>query len=58
MEPSEGQYLVINALETLDLLVRQIYDMNRGVWYIETPSLVLPIAMILQNGEVVPTTWE
>jgi hypothetical protein len=58
MEPSEAQYLIINALETLDLLARQIYDMEQGIWYIETPSQVLPIAMILQDGEVVPTSWE
>jgi hypothetical protein len=52
--PSSGiQYLIINALETLDLLRWRIYDEEKGFWYIETPSQVLPRAAILQNGEVV-----
>jgi hypothetical protein len=58
MEPTEAQYLIINALDTLGLLVREIYDLEQGVWYIETPSLVLPIAIILPSGDVFPTTWE
>ncbi len=58
MEPTEEQYLIINALDILDLLIRSIYDEDQGVWYIETPSPILPIAMILQNGDIVPTTWE
>jgi hypothetical protein len=58
VEPTEEQYLIINALDILDLLIRSIYDEDQGVWYIETPSPILPIAMILQNGDIVPTTWE
>lgn len=58
MEPSEVQYLIINALDTLDLLERQYYSRDNGNWYIETPSPVLPITMILQNGDIVPTIWE
>ncbi len=58
MEPSEAQYLVINALDTLNLLGNNFYDEDRGIWYIETPSLVLPISKILQNGEIVPIESE
>ena len=57
MEPSEAQYLIINALETLDLLLNTFYDEGGGNWYINTPSSVLPVAMILQNGDIVPTDW-
>lgn len=58
MEPSEDQYIVINALDTLELLGNNFYDEDRGVWYIETPSTVLPISKILQNGEIVPIEAE
>lgn len=58
MEPTEARYLIVNALDTLELLERQYYSRDNGNWYIETPSPILPIAMILQNGEIVPTTWE
>ncbi len=52
--PSSGvQYLIINALETLDLLIWKIYDEEKGFCYIETPSPVLPRAAILQSGEIV-----
>lgn len=57
MEPSEAQYLIINALETLDLLQNTFYDEGSGNWYINTPSPVLSIAMILQTGDIVPTDW-
>ena len=57
MEPSEEQYLIINALQTLDLLQSTFYDEDSGNWYINTPSSVLLIAMILQNGDIVPTNW-
>ncbi|MBZ8181361.1 hypothetical protein [Oscillatoria salina] len=52
MEPSEAQYLVINALETLGLLVWRLYDEEKGFWYITSPSRILPRAVIFQNGEV------
>ena len=54
MEPSEVQYLILNALDTLELLGSRFYDEYTGTWYIETPSPVLPIARILQNGDIVP----
>jgi hypothetical protein len=57
VEPTESQYLIINALQTLDLLEYDFYDPDRGEWYIATPSLVLPIAMILSTGDIVPTNW-
>ena len=57
MEPTEFQYLIINALQTLGLLEYDFYDQDRGEWYIATPSTVLPISMILFNGDIVPTNW-
>lgn len=57
MEPTEEQYLILNALDTLALL-GNVYDPDRGVWYIETPSRILPIARILPNGEIFPATPE
>lgn len=54
MEPTESQYLIINALQTLELLERDFYDRDGGNWYIQTPSQVLPTAVILQNGDIVP----
>jgi len=38
MEPSEAQYLIINALDTLDLLSSNLYDEDTGDWYIRTNS--------------------
>jgi hypothetical protein len=58
VEPTEAQYLILNALETLGLIVYSLYDPDRGVWYIATPSLVLPIARILPDGEIAPVTPE
>jgi hypothetical protein len=58
MEPSELQYSIISALETLELLQNSFYDQSSGNWYINTSSSVLPIAIILQNGDVVPPNWE
>ncbi|MDV2996496.1 MAG: hypothetical protein N4J56_006150 [Chroococcidiopsis sp. SAG 2025] len=57
MEPTEEQYLIINALDTLDLLQNGFYDESTGDWYIQTPSPVLPISIIQHDGEVVPTNW-
>ena len=54
MEPSEAQFLIINALESLELLNWRLYDEEKGFWYIRTPSRVLPVAVILHNGDVVP----
>jgi hypothetical protein len=58
VEPTEVQYLIINALETLELLQWKLYDEATGSWHIQTPSPVLPLASILQNGDVVPFGWE
>jgi hypothetical protein len=57
VEPTEYQYLIINALETLELLEWRLYDPDTGIWRIQTPSPVLPVAYILQNGDIVPTDW-
>ncbi|NJK67023.1 MAG: hypothetical protein HC789_18555 [Microcoleus sp. CSU_2_2] len=57
MKPTESQYLVINALQTLQLIEYEFYDGESGDWYIATPSQVLPVAVILPNGEIVPTNW-
>ena len=54
MEPTEVQYLVLNALDTLELLIENRYDQNTGIWYIYTPSTVLPFAMLRQNGDITP----
>lgn len=58
VEPTENQFLVINTLETLDLLIWRLYDEDTGYWHIQTFSTVLPLATILENGEVVPFGWE
>ena len=57
MEPSELQYSIVNALETLELLQNSFYDEGSGNWYVNTSSSVLPIAIILQSGDVVPPNW-
>ena len=57
MEPTEAQYLVLNALETLELLEGMLYDEERGFYLISTLSSILPIALVLQDGEIIPTSW-
>ena len=57
MEPTEEQYLILNALETLNLIEYDFYDSENGDWYIATPSPILPISIILPNGEIIPTLW-
>lgn len=57
MEPSEAQYLIINALDTLDLLSSNFYDEDTGDWYMQTPSSTLPNSIIRQNGDIVPLDW-
>jgi hypothetical protein len=52
LEPTEAQYLIINALETLELLQQQTFDSDTGNWYVSTPSRVLLIAMILPSGDI------
>jgi hypothetical protein len=53
VEPTEEQYLVINALETLDLLLFRLYDEEEGFWMLITPSPILPRSYLIQNGEIV-----
>ncbi|OCR02833.1 hypothetical protein BCD67_15640 [Oscillatoriales cyanobacterium USR001] len=57
MEPTEAQYLIVNALQTLNLVEYDFYDPENGDWYIATISYVLPIAIILPTGDIVPTRW-
>ena len=57
MEPTEEQYLILNALETLNLIEYDFYDSENGDWYIATPDAILPISIVLPNGEIIPTRW-
>ncbi len=57
MEPSEAQYLIITALDTLGFLIYHLYDRETGNWYIETSSNVLQRSVILQTGDIYPTDW-
>lgn len=57
VEPTEAQYLILNALDTLKLLIHSFYDQDEGSWYIRTPSPVLPTARLLQNGDIVPINF-
>ena len=57
MEPTEAQYLIINALETLELLQFRLYDEITGDWIIITPSIVLTVSSLKQNGDIVPREW-
>ena len=54
VERTEAQYLVVNALQTLEILTGEFYDEETGIWYIETPSPILPIARLMPDGEVLP----
>jgi hypothetical protein len=54
VEPTEEQYLILNALDTLELLGNTIYDGDTGIWLIETPSPILLISRLLQSGDIVP----
>lgn len=57
IEPTEAQYLVLNVLDTLEILRRKMYDPSIGVWYIETLSPSLPIAALQRAGEISPAFW-
>lgn len=57
MEPSDAQYLIINALQTLELRTYNTYEEDRGLWFIATLSSVLPVAVITQDGEIYPIEW-
>jgi hypothetical protein len=58
VEPTEEQYLILNALDTLELIDNALYDEDNGIWIIQTPSSVLPISQLLQNGEIIPFSGE
>jgi hypothetical protein len=57
VEPSEAQYLIINALQTLELMTYNTYEQDRGLWFIATLSRILPVAVITQNREIFPIEW-
>lgn len=57
MEPTEAQYLILNALETLELLQFRLYDESTGDWLLITPSIVLPVSSLKPNGDIVPREW-
>lgn len=57
MEPSDAQYLIINALQTLELMTYNTYQRDRGLWFIATLSPVLSVAVITQDGEIYPIEW-
>lgn len=58
MEPIEAQYLILNALETLGLLNDRVYDEDTDIWWILTPSPMLPTSLLVQSGDIVPITWQ
>lgn len=53
----DAQLLIIAALDTLALLEQRIFDPDTVIYYIFTPSELLPIATILTNGDILPTYW-
>lgn len=57
MEPTEAQYLILNTLETLELLQFRLYDQSTGIWLLVTPSAILPRAYLLPDGDIVPGEW-
>jgi hypothetical protein len=57
VEPTEEQYLILNALEALGLLLFRVYDEDNGAWLLITPSPTLPNSYLLPNGEIVPLEW-
>jgi hypothetical protein len=57
MEPSNEQYLIINALQTLDLIEYDWYQRDRGLWFITTLSIILPTSVIMQDGQIYPIAW-
>ncbi len=57
MEPTEEQYLILNALETLGILLFRVYDEDNGAWLLITTSTILPRSYLLPNGEIVPIEW-
>jgi hypothetical protein len=57
VEPTEEQYLIIQALDTLELIGSHFFDGETGDWYIQTPSPILPHAIILPDGSIVSLNW-
>lgn len=54
IDPTEEQYLTLNGLDTLALLIDYRYDEDTGIFIIRTLSPVLPLAMLRQDGEITP----
>jgi hypothetical protein len=57
VEPTEEQYLILNALETLEILLFRVYDEENGAWLLITTSTVLPRAYLLPDGAIIPVEW-
>jgi hypothetical protein len=57
VEPTEEQFLIFNALDTLALIQIHFYDANQGYWYIQTPSPILAISVIAPAGEIFPLNF-
>lgn len=60
MDPTEEQFLVFNALDTLQLPRPDFFDAQRSIWYVETLSPILPLARLMPDGEILPleTSYE
>jgi hypothetical protein len=56
VEPTEEQYLILNALE-MELLEHNFYDEEDESWYVRTPSPILLIARLLPNGDITPINF-
>jgi hypothetical protein len=54
MLPSDEQRLVFRALTVLELIIREDYDEESGIWVLETLSPVMPFSLLLRNGDLMP----
>lgn len=52
MEPTEEQYLILNALETLAILIDYRYDEETGLFFIRTISPILPLSILGRDGDI------
>lgn len=57
VEPTEVQFLVFNALDTLACIQMHFYNQQNGYWYIQTPSRILPLSVIMPDGEIYPLAF-
>ncbi|MBN3952036.1 MAG: hypothetical protein HWQ38_38440 [Nostoc sp. NMS7] len=51
VEPTEEQYLVINALEALNLLVWRLYDEDTGYWHFKLLALFYPCQLYYETAK-------